>query len=63
GRDPSQLRCVEYTQPPTSLSLLLGADAPRLPAASLDLSSLLDLAAPRAYYLCTWLPSILSNRR
>jgi len=61
GYDPEDLRCVKYVEPPASLSTLLGAQAQRPGALGADLRSLLDLTAPRAYYLCTWLPSILTN--
>jgi protease-4 len=64
GRESSQLRCVEYDAPPTSLSMLIGSGTTRLPRShGLDLGALLDLTAPRAYYLCTWLPAMLSNSR
>ena len=63
NRDPKAVRCVKYDEPPTTISTLLGAKSPLAPAASFDLAALLDLASPRAYYLCTWLPSLLSNAR
>jgi protease-4 len=63
GRKPESLRCVEYQQPPSSLRMLLGADSPLTPTGKLDPAALLDLAVPRAYYLCTWLPALLSNSR
>jgi protease-4 len=62
GRKPSTLRCVHYEEPPSSLKMLLGAGSGVLPSGKIDLSAILDLTAPRAYYLCTWLPAILSNR-
>lgn len=61
GREPSTLRCVHYEEPPSSLSMLLGAKSGVAPSGKIDLSAVLDLTAPRAYYLCTWLPAILSN--
>ncbi len=63
GRKPSTLRCVQYEEPASSLSMLLGAKSGVLPSGKIDLSAILDLTAPRAYYLCTWLPAILSNSR
>ena len=36
-----------------------GAIRPGEPAARVDLASLVDLAAPRAFYLCTLLPAVL----
>ena len=53
-------------------TLLLGAlaptavraeEPPQLTERITDLAGVLDLTAPRAYYLCTWLPAILSNSR
>jgi protease IV len=43
--------------------MLLGAKTGVLPSGKIDLASVLDLTAPRAYYICTWLPSVLSNSR
>ncbi len=57
----ASVRCVKYNQPMPSLSSLLGAEARSPNLLGSDLQSFLDLTAPRAYYLCTWLPSILSN--
>lgn len=65
GVNPADVRVVKYTAPKGLLnSLLSGSSAtsdlgaldrgPRL-----DLTALLDLTAPRAYYLCTWLPSVV----
>ena len=63
GVDPEQLRCVKYDEPATALANLIGAQGPVLTdQGRLDLAALLDLTAPRAYYLCTWLPALLSNR-
>jgi protease IV len=61
GRETSTLRCVHYEEPPSSLKMLLGAKTGLTPTGRIDLASVLDLTAPRAYYLCTWLPAILSN--
>jgi protease-4 len=63
GRDPSALRCVQYEEPPGVIQMLIGAESGMRPAGKLDLSAMLDLTAPRAFYLCSWLPSILSNSR
>lgn len=63
GRDPESLRCVKYDQPPTLVRSLLGVESPLAPAGQSDLSRLLELTAPRAYYICTWLPSLLGNTR
>jgi protease-4 len=64
GKETTNVRCVEYESPPSALGALLGADSDLLPRRSgIDLAGVLDLTAPRAYYLCTWLPAILSNSR
>jgi protease-4 len=63
GREPDALRCVHYEEPPSSLKMLLGAKTGVLPSGKVDLAAVLDLTAPRAYYICTWLPSLLSNAR
>ena len=61
--DVEELRCVRYEKPPMTLNDVLSAQAPQRNVLTGDLQSLLDLTAPRAYYLCTWLPSVLSNSR
>lgn len=62
GHDPKKLRCVKYDRPPASLSTLLNAHSgTRRNLVGIDLATLLDMAAPRAFYLCTWLPSVLSS--
>jgi protease-4 len=63
GRDSTSLRCVRYDEPPTLLESLAGVKSPLAPAGRAELSTLLELSAPRAYYLCTWLPSLLGNSR
>lgn len=61
GEHVDNVRCVEYVQPPGALDAILGTSAkalsPNRPA--WDLAALLDLAAPRAYYLSSWLPSVV----
>ncbi len=57
------VRVVKYEAPRSLLNLLGGASASSDLASlahgsRLDLSALLDLTAPRAYYLCTWLPAV-----
>jgi protease-4 len=62
GRDPDLLRCVKYKSPTPDLASLLGAKADQSTTPFVgDLKSLIDLATPRAYYLCTVLPSLLGN--
>jgi protease-4 len=57
------VRCVKYEKPPTSLTTLLGARTRPPDLFGADLRNFLDLTAPRAYYLSTWLPAILSNSK
>lgn len=52
------VKVVEYKAQP-SLSNIIFGQARAKPA--LDLAALLDAAAPRAYYLCTWLPALARN--
>lgn len=53
----NDLRCVNYKKPPAALDALLGsASAANKPA--IDLSSLSELASPKAYYLYTWMPGM-----
>jgi protease-4 len=62
GESPDTVRCVKYERRPTFFSSLLGADSRVAPAhASVDVSALIDLASPRAYYLWSWLPAALSS--
>lgn len=61
GRDSDTLRCVQYKKPPTTLGSLLSAKAEPRGVLSGELESLIDLTAPRAYYLYTLLPSLLSS--
>jgi protease-4 len=56
GLNRNDLRVVNYKKPET-LASLLGGDASAR-ASAMDLSQLLDMTAPRAYYLCTWLPGV-----
>lgn len=64
GRDPGDLRAIKYDEPPATLSSLLSAEGGALrPAAGVSLTKLLDLSAPRAYYLWTWLPTLLQEGR
>ena len=59
GLHAENVRVVRYDKPESCLDRALGGQA-RGPL--FDVSALLDMTAPRAYYLCTWLPTIISNR-
>ncbi len=63
GRDIEAVRCVNYDEPTPSLASLLSVKSSQPSLLGADLRSFLDMTAPRAYYLCTWLPSVLSNSR
>jgi protease IV len=61
GENADSVRCVKYEKRPTLFGSMLGTES-RVPARGMaDLSALLDLATPRAYYLWSWLPAALSN--
>jgi protease-4 len=59
--EPKDVRCVRYQEPPSFFGGLAGAKSPLGRQASVDLSSILDLMTPRAYYLWTWLPAAMNN--
>jgi protease IV len=62
GETPENVRCVKYERRPSLLGDLLGAEAQIQPAkGSVNVSALIDIASPRAYYLWSWLPTVLSN--
>lgn len=58
--DRENVRVVKFSQPPTLADALFGGSV-RTP--DLDLSAILDLSVPRAYYMYTTLPPVLSTRR
>jgi protease-4 len=61
--DKNQVRVVKYKRPVTGLAAVLGGSQSQAGSAwPGDLGQLLDMTAPRAYFLCTWMPAILSNR-
>ena len=62
GETPDSVRCVKYEKQPTLFGALMGANSDIAPPrGSVDVSALIDLATPRAYYLWSWLPASLSN--
>jgi protease-4 len=60
GNSTDDVRCVKYKAQPSLAEALVGAHAQPI-RGSLDLAGVLDLATPRAYYLWTWLPALISN--
>ena len=61
GHDLKDLRCVQYQKQTSALDALMGAQTQSDHALSIDLVSLLNFTTPRAYYLYTGLPSLLTN--
>ena len=58
--DKNKVDVIEYKQEPNLASILMGGQAR---SQSFDLSTMLDMAAPRAYYVCTWLPPLAANSK
>jgi protease-4 len=56
--DKSDVEVIEYLQPLTLESLVFGAARSQQPG----LAELLELATPKAYYLCTLLPGVALER-
>ena len=52
--DNNNVKVVRYKAEASLLNLLLGGQSAK--QANFDLAALLDMATPKAYYLCTWLP-------
>jgi protease-4 len=61
--DKNKVDVVEYGQPLGLASILMGKQTQNGPTGLSDLSTILDMAAPRAYYLCTWLPPLAANTK
>jgi len=60
GLDAEEVRVVSYKRPP-NLMEAAGINIAQSP--TIDPAALLDLTAPRAYYLTTWLPAVVSTSR
>lgn len=63
NEDPENVRCVKYEQPPSLISTLAGVETPLPSRGRIDFASLIDMTTPRAYYLWSWLPSMMTNRQ
>lgn len=65
--DKSKTRVIKYKRPITFFDGLTTAEAARHslghPAAGIGVADLLELSTPRAYYLATSLPALISSRR
>ncbi|MFZ5832680.1 MAG: signal peptide peptidase SppA [Planctomycetota bacterium] len=59
--DPEDTSVVRYKPELGLLDVLMGAQARQ--AGGFDLKALLDLSSPRAFYLCTRLPALLTTDR
>ncbi len=59
GVSTDEVRCVQFEKRTSPLAALSGASTQTPRSQGFDLRALLDLSTPRAYYLCTVLPSLL----
>lgn len=57
------VRCVKYERAPTLMGELMGSEATAKVRHESEFARLLDLTSPRAYYLWTWLPTVMSSAR
>ena len=60
GLNAANVKVVKYKKEPTLADVFFGAQAR---SQGFDLNILLDMTAPRAYYLCTWLPSLVGKSK
>jgi protease-4 len=58
--DKDDVKVVEYKRTPHLADVLLGTE---VRGQQFDLATMLEMTAPRAYYLCTWLPPLTSSHR
>jgi protease IV len=58
GVDPKEVRVVRYRSQPTLAGILFGSGARQR---EFGLAEILDVTAPRAYYLCTRMPPLIQN--
>src|SRR3954471_9079568 len=63
GENAETVRCVKYEKRPSLFGSLVGAESHANMNSNSQISALLDLATPRAYYLWSWLPASFSNSR
>ncbi len=57
--DKNDVKVVKYRPEPGLASLLLGVQSDKKP--NFDLAAVLDLATPKAYYLCTWMAPLAAK--
>jgi protease-4 len=59
--DKNEVRVIKFKRPHGFMEqLLIGSESRKQ---SIDLTALLDLTAPRAYYMCTWTPGLSAAPR
>jgi protease IV len=58
--DPADVKVVRYRAEPRLSDVLFGETRTQ---PSFDLAAVLDSATPRAYYLCTWLPTLAGSTK
>lgn len=63
GVSTDSVRCVEYKKPATLTDALMGAHAPAEPAGAAQARALLQLGAPRPYYLYAPVATLLKAAR
>ncbi len=58
GLNEKNVKVVKYKPEPNLASILMGANTAK---PNIDLTAILDLSTPRAYYLATWLPATMAS--
>lgn len=61
--DKDKTKAVKFYRQTGLFEVLSGSDGAAARQGGFDLAGLLDLTVPRAYYMCTWLPSLGSVQR
>ncbi len=56
--DEDDVSVVRYKREPNLVDVLMGV---RAESRQFDLGTMLEMTAPRAFYLCTWLPTVASS--
>jgi protease IV len=57
--DKNNVKVVRYKPEPSLTNLLLGVQSAK--HSNFDLTALFEMATPKAYYLCTWLPLMVGK--
>jgi len=58
GLSAEKARVVKYSKPKGLLDEVLGGSSP---TSRVDLAAIAELAAPRGWYLCSWLPALVRS--